>query len=524
MQVRIFLLLAIWCVSLTLPIAKIEPKGKDLVGELTKAIRRLKPGVDPYIVQAIVWTLSEERGSLAVKWLAGEQLEAQDAADLRLPPNNKTEEEVNAFAPTMIAKLLSLLGEYKSVVVCFDELDTIAADTNGFTPVFVIFDLVKRLFDSVSQSKEAKGLVTLTVVLPDLWRQIEQAKFASSEKISAHGKPIDLELLNSETIKELAALTLNRFYSKKRLVPPHELFPFVKEDLTAFGKGRPTPRESLKWLASKLNETLAGHVKPVSPSERLERAYQNALTQFDSDDLDSNDQVAAALRFGFEKIIEIDRLREQPIEGVVLRKVEDITPRAKNNGRLNFKIAVEEGGEAVVIGIGVLQESHGLSVGAGFRRLLDLDTFRLSRGCLVRSRDRKIKRNWDSFEYYQQLVAAGGEWVDLKVDEIKPLFALQYVYEHHEKFDLTIKRLDSFAFVRNLLRQSLLIKEILSRPEGIVVEEALEGDELQRLSDSDDLSTLEDDLAMDLSSSDANETADAQSQADLQEFAEALAV
>ena len=64
-------------------------QGKDLVGDLAKAIRRLKPKVDAYILRAILWTLSEERGSLAVKWLAGEQLEAQDAADLRLPLNKK---------------------------------------------------------------------------------------------------------------------------------------------------------------------------------------------------------------------------------------------------------------------------------------------------------------------------------------------------------------------------------------------------------------------------------------------------
>ena len=57
----------------------------DLVGRLVKAIRTVKPDADPYVLRAIVWTLSEERGFLAVKWLAGEPLSAQDAAELRLP-------------------------------------------------------------------------------------------------------------------------------------------------------------------------------------------------------------------------------------------------------------------------------------------------------------------------------------------------------------------------------------------------------------------------------------------------------
>ena len=236
-------------------------------------------------------------------------------------------------------------------------------------------------------------------------------------------------------------------------------------------------------------------------------------------------KIASALRFGFQKIVEIDRIKDQPLEGVVLKSVEDIAPKSKNGGRLNFKVVGEESGQPVVIGISVLQDTHGLSVGAGFRRLLDTETFGLTRGCLVRSRELKIKRNWDSYEYYQRLIEAGGEWVDLKEEEIKPLLSLQYVYEQHEKFDLSIRRLDSLAFTRNLLQSNPLIKEILSRPEGAVVEEALEGDELEHLSDSVDLEKFESDLANDLAvNDDGDGEKEAEVQIDLQEFAEALAV
>lgn len=500
-------------------------KGKDLVTDLTKVIRRLKPGVDPYILRAVVWTLSEERGSLAVKWLAGEQLEAQDAIDLRLPQNDKTEAESNASAPSAIAKLISLVGEYKTVVVCFDELDTIAVDDGGFTTAFVVLDLIKRLFDSVSQSPQAKGILTLTVLLPNLWSQVKQTKDASSEKIAAYGKPISLEYLKPESAQELAAVTLKKFYGKKGLVAPTPIYPFEVEEIETFGKGRPSAREALKWFAMQLNEKLKAQApKPISPTERFEQAYGNALSQFDAEDLNSNEFVAAALRFGFEKIISIDKLKEQPIEGVMLKSVDDITPKSKNNGRLHFKVTGEENGESVAIGVGVLQDAHGRSVAAGFRRLLDTQTFGLSRGCMVRSRERKIKRYWDSFEYYRQLIEAGGEWVDLVEDDIKPLLALQYVYEHHEKFDLTTKRLDSFAFTRNLLQGSPLLREILSRPEGAIAEEALEGETLERLHTDIDSSTLDADLSQALAVDDDEATNDAEMQADLQEVAEALAV
>jgi len=496
--------------------------GKDLVNELVKAARRLKPKTDPYLLRAIIWTLSEERGVLAVKWLAGEAIEAQDAIDMRLPQNNRIEEETNASALSTTAEILSLVGEYKSVVVCFDELDTLVEDEYGFPAAFVILDLVKRLFGAVTQSDRAKGVVTLTVLLPNIWSQVKRTKDASAEKISAYSDPISLEYLNDDTAAELAALTLKKFYAKKALVPPTAVYPFTLEEIASYGKNKPSPREAMKWFAEALNKKLEDTAAPtIAPTERLEQAYDNARAQFDADDLNSNEQIAAALRFGFEKIIDIEKLKEQAIEGVVLKSIEEITPKSKNNGWLNFKLVGEEENEIVSISVSVLQNTGGRAVGAGFKRLLDAELFGHSRGCLVRSHDRKIKRYWDSYGYYQQLIAAGGEWVNLLEAEIKPLLALQYVYEHHEKFDLTIKRLDSFAFTRNLLQTNPLIQEILSRPEGIVAEEAVEGDEVERLSDSINEETFEADLEKALAIDDETET-DTETATDLKEFAESL--
>ncbi len=497
-------------------------RGKDLVGAFVNIILKQKSNIDMYVLRALIWTLSEERGSLAVKWLAGEQLGEQDANDLRLPANNKSEGEANASAPTTVTKLISLIAEYKTAVVCFDELDTSAIDEDGRNAPYLIVNLVKRLFDSVQQSNKAKGVVILTSVLPNAWNQMKQNIQVSLARISAYGDPITLTNLNEETAIELCALTLQKFYERKGLTASDPIYPFSKEEIAAFGKGRPSAREALKWFARTLDEKLKT-IEPPSLSyvERFEQAYQNALDQFELDDLNGNEVAASALRFCFERILDIDKIKEQPIEGVVIRGVEEVTPKSKNDGRLHFKIVGEENSEPVVIGLGVIQQTHGLSVGAGFRRLLDTETFGLSRGCLVRSRDRKIKRYWDSFEYYQQLIEQGGEWVDLAADDIKPLLALQYVYEHHEKFELTTKRLDSFAFTRKLLQNNPLIKEILSRPEGYVAEDALEGDELQRLSDDIDINELEADLSRSLSPESAL-IDEAEIQSEMQDFADAL--
>lgn len=498
-----------------------KEKGRDLVSDLVREIRKLKPKADVYIIRAIVWTLSEEWGAIAVKWLAGEQVEAQDAIELRLPSNNQTEEETNAAALSISAQIISLVGEYKSVVVCFDELDTLAEDEIGYPTEFVILDLVKRLFGALTQSERGKGIAILTVILPALWSRAKLSRVASAEKISSYGEPINLEYLDAGTTKDLAAITLKRFYSKRNLTPPTPIYPFEEEELESFGKNRLSPREALKWFASELNKKIIEpEPETIPPKERFNQAYENALSQFGSEDLSDNSQIAQSLRFGFQKILDIEKLKSEPIEGVILMSIEEITPRSKNGGYLHFKVVGEEDGERVSIGICVLQSTNGRAVGAGFKRLLETETFGLSRGCLVRSRDLKIQRNWDSYEYYQQLVSAGGEWVDLKEDQIKPLLALQYVYEHHDKFDLTIKRLDTFAFVRNLLQNSPLIREILSRPEGMVAEEALEGDAVTRSSVNPE--TVETDLAKVLSLDEESEADDSE-QPKFQEFDDVLA-
>ncbi len=464
-------------------------KGRDLVADLAKAIRRIKPSVDPYIIRAIIWTLSEERGSLAVKWLAGEQLDAQDAIDLRLPNNQQGEKEREAHALSIVSKILSIIGEYRSVCICFDELDTVACNDLGLPAAVIIADLVRKLFTSLQQSKDGRGIVILTVLLPDIWNILSQdAEASAQDKVASAGKAINLRNVNVNSISELVSLWLSPFYAAKSLVPPTLIYPFDQEELAQYSKNGPYIREALKWCAGRINEKARSFTplsKPLeeekTPTEKFNLAYDKALEQFSGDYLDDNDAIAATLSFCFQKIIDSKYISDAPIENVVLKSIEEVTPRSRNSGYINFKIVGTENDEPVTIGVEVLQYTHGLTVGAGFRRLLDCETFGLSRGCLVRSRERKLKRNWDSYEYYQQLLDQGGEWVDLTEDNIKPLLALQYVYEHHEKFGLSVRRLDSFAFVQKLLTQNALIGEILSKPEGNLVEEALEGEELQPL-------------------------------------------
>lgn len=481
-------------------------KGKDLVTELAKVVRRIHANSDLYTIRAIIWTLSEERGALAVKWLAGEELNAEDALDLRLSANDGQDTDMReAKALNFIAKVLSLIGEYRTVLICFDELDTVKENSLGYTVFQVVIDLVKRLFDSVAQSDSAQGILIATFLLPKEWQFLIQdgpdSSTSPKSRISTQSERLDLRPLNSEIMVQLVSLWMQDFYKRRKIAFEDYLYPFTVDELSAYGKQGYTVREALQWCAKQLPLKLKD-VKPPSTSltdkERFELAYEKALArELDEEYIDDNIFISSVLRFSFERIIallEKGKLKSELIENVRLESVEDILPRSKNNGYINFKICGQEDNRPVVIGIEVLQQRHGLSVGAGFRRLLDYETFEMTRGCLVRSLERKIKRNWDSHEYYQQLIEKGGEWVHLKEQELKPLIALKHVYDNHEKYNISINKLDLFAFTRDTLVNNPMIKEVLSRPEGKVVEEALEGKTAERLHSEQEIQSIAENL------------------------------
>jgi hypothetical protein len=449
-------------------------KGKDLIREFARSLSKLHPGSDVYILRAILWTLSEERGWLAVKWLAGEALETQDAADLRLPPNQKTEREREADALSTLIKVLSLISEYQQVIICFDELDTIGCNSLGYPTAIVINDLVKKLFGCLELSKNSQGVCLLTLILPDRWQIVSGDKEVSKAKVlSGADKPITLEYVNTDVLIELASLWLGSFYRTRGFTPPTPIYPFTMEDLTNLGRLKLQVREALeqcsKLLLAKLNT-----IDPP-PTELFQIADAEAQEQFLPRYMEDNDMVASVLRFCFDLIPQIAKLNGTAIEDVVITGTEDIKPKSKNNGYLHFKILATVAGQPVKIAVAVVQQTGGFSVGAAFKRLLDYETFDCDRSCVLRDETRKLKSNWNAYGYYEELVNKGGEWVNLQAEHLKPLFALKYIYDNHEQFHLSHRRLDSFAEVRRRLSQNPLIRDILSQPKGQVLETALEG-------------------------------------------------
>jgi hypothetical protein len=470
-------------------------KGKNLIDLLIQKVN-LEKNKDPYIIRAVLWTLSRQFSSYAEKWLAGEHLEKAKAGVLGLPVSIYNDEIRESTALNTVKQIFSIIGKYSSIVVCFDEIDTGERYNElGLRSSQVVATLVKSLYDTIEQSRIGKGVVLLTVMLPDTFRDVFNSLdggITSRLVTFEQGKPIPLELsIDSQSIIDLVKLYLDDFYTKKQLIPPTPIYPFDEEQLRKYAKvEKPTVREALRWCAE--NFKVEDQALPDDPRQRFLLALEQTQQIDFTEALDDSGFIAKALRFGFTSLIgqllEGQTSTGEQLNQIIIQEIVEITPKSKNKDWINFKIIGTEQGKTFKLGIMVLQYTHGLSVGAGMNRLVDYETFDLTRGCLVRSKSRKIQKTWDSFALLEQFVNhQSGEWVDLVLEEIGDLFQIYTINEQKESYQLTTEQILNYA-KESAIKNTLLL-EILSDPSGKIdelIDELIDDPDEPVENDSDD--------------------------------------
>lgn len=462
-------------------------KNRNLMNTLTQQVLKTKSNTDPYIVRAILWTLSEIQAPFAIKWLSGKELDQSKAQELGLPANsNKTSQEREAEALNIVQKILNLVSYYSPVTICFDEIDVSAnCRDDGLTTPQVITDLVKRLYDTLEQSELSQGIVILTVMLPDTWvNQVELMPGGTPDRVSTYTqrKPIDLKYLGGDSMVELATLWLKGFYEARNLIPPDPVYPFEENKLRDYGKkNKPTVREALRWCAENFKPQIAGPKLPDDPLERFEFALNRESEADIGDYLEDDLLIADALCFGFQtlrgEILEGKTSTGEKLNKLIIEDIFEVEPTSKNRGWIDFKIVGKENNRDLKLGVAILQHTNGRTVGAAMSRLTDYKTYDLTRGCLVRSKDKTFKRHWEAYTHLNQLIQKlGGEWVYLKAEEIKPLIDMYSVFQKLDIYNLSEEQVFEFSKPRTIKNDLLL--EILSDPSGEIDEETIEGEEL----------------------------------------------
>ncbi len=433
----------------------------NLVTRLTAKTCQLKPDIsNPYVVQAILWTLIPSTQLFAVNWLSGKSLGKFQAEAMDLPQNHEGDRDVNALA--MATQILDLIGNYRTIVICLDEIEPNNSNSQGLTTPQVVASLAKDLYSKI------KSGILMMAANPQTWQYHIKAMPQSESVIDRIGEKIfELKYLSGDDVVALISTWLQPFYAKHGLIPPSPTYPFNDFDLRELGTEKPIVRRVLKWCAENWQVSV-----PVDEFHGIEVAFQEQLLALEktiSDRMDDSQLIAKALRLAFETTKGIT------IDGVLVEDIQDIDVKAADRGYLDFRIVAQEGGATHKIGVCVLQSSVTKFVSAGMKRLADYDKFSFTRGCLVRSKDVKPKTHGRII--LDDLIAnRGGEWVVLKPEDIKPLLAIRAVYDAHEDYEFSLPKIIEFIQKMQIAENNYLIKEILSDPSGEIPTDAIDED------------------------------------------------
>ena len=189
----------------------------------------------------------------------------------------------------------------------------------------------------------------------------------------------------------------------------------------------------------------------------MEQAFEQAMSIELCEELSNNSLLAEAINFSFQTLI------GQTVEGVKIEAVAgEVKPKSANQDYIQFIITGTQNETAVKIGVAVLQDTRAQSVAAGLKRLTQYETFDLSCGCLVRASEREIPTHWQAYHYLTQLtVELGGKWVNLKLEDIKPLIAIGSLHRHRQADQFSEAEIFEFIAQRRLAADNPLIRGIV---------------------------------------------------------------
>ncbi|MEG4211325.1 hypothetical protein [Microcoleus sp. S13_B4] len=446
-------------------------KNPKLVDRLTEKVLQLKPNIEnPYLIQAILWTLSSDKVSFATNWLSGKALAQGQADAMGLP--NSTEEDKEGEAFQTVCQILDLIGDYRTLVIGFDELESVDRNEAGFSRAQVLALLVKDLYGKIKRG------VLMTAMFDETWQfQIRALPQAESVTARMGEKIFDLQYLNADDVVTLVSQWLKEFYDSKGLTPPYPVYPFQEGELRELGKEKLIVRKVLEECAKnwKVPNDPTPPPTAADPLHQVELAFNNELNALEETIekyFDDSNILAEALYLAFLAV------KGETVERMQVEEIEKVQTKAVDKGYLHFRIRGKENGKSVKIVVAVVQESGAKFVSAALKRLIEYQKFDMTRGCLVRSKD--VKPKTVGKQCLDQLLSQelGGEFVKLASEDIKPLLAIYLVNKARTEYDVTEDQILEFIVHKKLATENYIICEILSDPSGQIPDGLVDENEI----------------------------------------------
>ena len=438
------------------------PKNPNFINGLTDKICTVKPDINnPSIIQAILWTLSPAHASFAINWLAGNNLSQIKSEQLGLPNSNQADRSIESFDNTR--EILSLISQYKSTIVCFDQLEGVEISDAGFTKAQVVANFGMDLYNNIHRG------VLVTAVYREIWTQQIKALPSAEAVVDRIGQQvIDLQFMNADGAVALVKRRLANFYQDWQVTPPTELYPFDELTLREKGKEKASARDVLQWCQKNWNS-----VPTINPETLVKTAYEKELSILNAKDfMDDKNKISKALTFGFDSLV------GKTLAGVTVNSIDrHVAPKATNRNHIDFRILCTENCQDVKIGVAIVQYPTGNGIQAGLSRLVKYQEFDLTRGCLLRSKEISSSAKKAHDLVSKLLNELGGEWPPLKIADLKPLIAIHSVFESQEDYDLTESDIRKFIEDTGLASENLLLLDILSDPSGQIPDDLVKEDE-----------------------------------------------
>jgi hypothetical protein len=454
-------------------------KHPHFVDKVTTEICKQKANItDPFVIQAILWNLSSAHRIFAVNWLAGKELSQFQADKMGLPVIKAEDQEAKSLG--IASQILDLIDEYRTIVICFDEVDSTKVSDGGLTTPQVVASLAKDLY-----SKIKRGVLMMTIY-PQTWQNVVKTMPHAHAVVDRIGeKVLEPRNPNADDIVALVSEWLKPFYAKAGLTPPHSVYPFEEQELRALGRERPIIRNVLKWCCENWQKE---PVDPLHPVEVAFREQRQALEKQLDTYLDDSTAIAKALFLGFQSV------EQEKISSVFVESVEMINAKAADRGYVHFRILGRDNDAPIKIGVSALQESGSKYVSAALKRLIDYKKFDITRGCVVRSKE--VKTGTKGREHLDVLLnEQGGELVTPNKNDLHDLLAIRAVFDACGEYEVTQAQVIEFMRKQDIAINNYLIGEILSDPSGHIPNSMVDEDQIlsEAILASDDL-TLDSEL------------------------------
>jgi hypothetical protein len=413
--------------------------------ELVEAILENQTGIDFNFLKAILFLLLKnvKIAQIALAWIKGE--DNSEIKTVGLPEFLlDQQEDKSIWMMQQICKLAEIAS--LPVVICFDEIEINGTDSDsGDSPAQILAKCIDQIYFQCS------NLILISCVLNYIWREIEQMGAGIPDRVgqrSVKAKPPTTE----QTI-ELVKLRLDWFYKENNLNPedyPH-LYPFEESKIKHIASQSAGVRSLMKSCAEEFEKE-----KKVDKKQKFLETYQELLNRIQIP-MKNDDQLAAIILCAMTMI---------PNGGTANVVIQEVKKIAHATHDLHFIISGYDClyKSQIKIGVRICETTNGKTFNAVITRLVNYDKYGLTRGCLVRSTD--VPRSWKiGYALKEKLEKEqGGEVVVLKKNDIKPLVAIQKIYEQSEDYGFTKEEVTQFVKDLSLAADNLLICEILSAP------------------------------------------------------------